>query len=316
MFTVKDELRSIKINTYYTVIPLARKYRSEGLCQMAEDLYKQAVAVARSLNEIEPILLIDALYELASYYEFQAKNNEAELLWQEIIKYQEYFSANNPIYIQSVFSLAQLHEKAGNLTKAEELYKNLLQKQESELGDESQDICPTLDQLASFYCRQEKYSLAETILLRVLVIKEFYFGTCSAEINYTIDSLIHVFQKLKKWRLAEYMLNGQKSILSVLHGNKSLCVASCSLKLAQFQIETKEINKAIENLSFTIDIYKNNFGELAPAVIALQNKLENLLIYGMDMNFSPFLDEKAALLENNTANFIDVLKPDFSLVSA
>ena len=313
---MKDELRSIKFNTYYTVIPLARKYRAEGLCQMAEDLYKQAIAIARSLNEIEPILLTGALYELASYYEFQAKSDEAELLWQEIITYQEYFSANNPIYMQSIFCLAKLNESSGNLTKAEELYKNLLQKQENELGDESQDICPTLDHLASFYCRQEKYSSAETILLRVLIIKEFYFGTCSPEINYTLDSLIHVFQKLKKWRLAEYILNGQKRILSALHGNKSVCVASCNLRLAQFQIETKEINKAIENLSFALEIYKNHFGESAPAIIALQDKLENLLIYGMDINFSPFIDEKALVNEKNTADFINVLKPEFSLVSA
>jgi tetratricopeptide (TPR) repeat protein len=284
---VKQELQSVRFNTYNTNLQLARKHRAEGLYQMSEDLYKQAIAIARVLNEPEPTLLSAALYELASYYEFQAKEDESELLWRELKAYEEYFTSNHYIYVQSIFSLAQLNEKRGKLDISEAFYEELLKKQENELGDESLDICPTLDQLAAFYCRQKKYNLAEALYLRVLVIKEFYFGTCSPEINYTVDALIDIFKKLSKWRLAEYMMNRQKAILLALHGKDSLCVASCALRLAELQTDTKQINKAIENLSFAIQVYKNKFGDLANAVISLQSKLDTLLICGMKMSFAP-----------------------------
>jgi hypothetical protein len=308
---VKQELQSAKLDTYYTIIKLARKHRSEGMCQMAEDLYKQATAIARVLNDPKPLRLAEALYELASYYDFEGKDNEVEPLWNELISYGEYFAANHYIYVESIFSFAELHERKGNLQLVEDLYKDLLLRQEEELGDESLDICPTLDQLASFYCRMDKYTLAEALHLRILVIKEFYLGTCSPEINYTVDALIAIFKKLNKWRLAEYMMNRQKGILLALHGRDSLCVASCSLRLAELQIQTKQVNRAIENLSFAIQVFRERFGDLANPVIALQSKLDTLLICGMDINFEPF--DHAG--NSNEPIFIDSV-PTQSLITA
>lgn len=285
---VQQELQSVKLNTYQIIIQLAKKHKSEGLYQMAEDLYKQALAIARALNEPNIEILTEALYELASYYEFVAKDEEAEILWKEIKAYEDYFESNHYLYVQSIFSLAHIYERKGNPHLVEELYKELSHKQEAELGNESLEICPTLYELAAFYARQEKYNLAETLYLRILVIKEFHLGTCSPEINYTVNALIDIFQKLGKWRLAEYMLNRQKAILLALHGQDSLCVASCALRLAELQVNTKRIDKAIDNLSFAVQVYKDRFGELASPIISLQNKLDTLLICGMETEFAPF----------------------------
>jgi tetratricopeptide (TPR) repeat protein len=279
---------------------------------MAENLYKQAVAIARLLSETKPLLAAEALYELASYYNFQEKDNEAELLWKELKTYNKYFASTHCIYVQTIFGLARLEERKGNFDAAEILYKELLEKQENDLGDESLDICPILEQLASFYCRQNKYSLAEALNLRILVIKEFYLGTCSPEINSTVDALINIFKKLSKWRLAEYMMNRQKGILLALHGKDSLCLASCALRLSELQTATKQINRAIENLSFAIEVYKNKFGELTNPIISLQNKLDILLIHGVEMNFSPFdnsADSHASITVNLKSSNIASVTP-------
>ncbi len=307
---MKQELQTVRLNTYNTILQLARKHRAEGLYQMAEDLYKQVIAIARVVNEPEPHLLSAVLYELANYYEFQAKDDQSELLWIELKAYEQYFTSNHYIYVQCVFSLAQLNERRGNLDRSEALYKELLKRQESELGDESLDICPILDQLAAFYCRQGKYNLAEALHLRVLVIKEFYLGTCSPEINYTVDALIDIFKKLTKWRLAEYMMNRQKGILLALHGKDSLCVASCALRLAELQTDTKQINRAIDNLSFAIQVYKNKFGELANPVISLQSKLDTLLICGMEMSFA---SSESSVYSNDEPITINLDSPNMTL---
>ncbi len=275
----KQEHTLAKLNAFRTILQLARKHKAESLCQIAEDLYKQAIIMAKNTPEFELIILLESLFELASYYSFQGKENEAKPLWEEIkIRADGYLKADTYIYVQSIFNLSRLYEKQEDIKKAEELLKELLQTQELQFGDESLEICSVLKQLAALYCRQQKYSVAESIHLRILVLKEFHLGTCSVEINSTVDALIDIFQKLGKWRLAEYMLNRQKAILVALHGNNSLCVASCVFRLSQLQeLHTRELNKAIENLQYAIDVYKERFGEQAGPVALLQRKLDQML---------------------------------------
>ena len=269
-----------KQNAYQMILQLARKFKAEGLCQTAEDFYKQAIVIARHLPQPQPSILLESLYELANYLSFQGKEEQAESLWDEIKSHSSVLTqSSNPIYIQTIFHLAQLYEKQNQIEKAQSLYKELLHIQELDFGDESIEICPTLDYLAAFYCRQKNYSLAEGLYLRILVIKEFHLGTCSVEINYTVNSLIDIFQKLSKWRLAEYMLNRQKAILVALHGEESLCVASCALRLADLQATYgNQLDKAIENLSFAVGVYQNRFGDQAAPVILLQKKLDQMLL--------------------------------------
>ncbi len=282
----QQETLSAKLSAYETILQLARKHRAESLCQTAEDLYKQAIIIARATPEFPSLALIESLYELAAYFSFQGqgKDEQAKPLWEEIKTNSETScKSNNHIYVQTIFSLAQLNEKQEHAQAAESLYKELLQKQETEFGDESLEICPTMDQLAAFYCRQKKYSLAEALYLKILVIKEFHLGTCSVEINYTVDSLIDIFQRLGKWRLAEYMLNRQKAILIALHGKESLCVASCALRLARLQeVHIKQFDRAIENLTFALETYKNKFGEQAGPIILMQKKLDQILFARME----------------------------------
>lgn len=270
---------------------LAKRHRAEGFCYTAEDLYKQSIAIARVLNRPEPSCLTEALYELATYYDLQGKENEAEPLWIELKTYEPFFSSSNYIYVDTVYHLAHLSEKKNAFAVAEVLYKKLLKKQESEFGDESLEICPVIEKLAAFYTRQGKYSLAESLNLRILGIKEFYLGTCSPEINSTVNSLIEIFLKLNKPRLAEYMMNRQKGILLALHGKESICVATCALRLAELQASQNQKNKAIDNLSYAVHVYRNQFGENSNVVKSLHEKLDTMLISGLETSFAPFENE-------------------------
>jgi len=304
-----QESQSPKLSAYNTILQIARRNKAEGLCQTAEDLYEQAIAMARAIPE--PSLLIESLCELATYYSFQSKDEQAKPLWEEIATHgQKHFQPNNNMYVQSIFSLALLNEKNGNALAAESLYKELLQKQEAAFGDESLEICQTVDKLAAFYCGQKQYSLAESLYLRILVIKEFHLGTCSVEINYTVNALIDIFQRLGKWRLAEYMLNRQKAILVALHGKESLCVASCALRLAELQaVSIKQLDTAIDNLSFAVQTYKNKFGEHAGPVIALQKKLDQMLLARLESKYLG--TEIASEIKIDEAITVDLGSPPF-----
>jgi len=79
---MKATQESTKLNAYNTILQLARKHKGESLCQMAEDLYKQAIIIARTASDLPPAILMESFYELASYYSFQGKDKQAQPLWE------------------------------------------------------------------------------------------------------------------------------------------------------------------------------------------------------------------------------------------
>ncbi len=130
--------------------------------------------------------------------------------------------------------------------------------------------------MAAFYYRQQQYPQAETLYLKALAIEEYHLGTCSEQINNTVTALIDLFGKQKKWRLAEYMLDRQKDILNILHGEDSLCAASCELRLAELLRQSGQIEKAIHSYDTVLRTYTNIFGSQSKPVLSLKSKRDQL----------------------------------------
>ena len=281
---------SDKPEHYAQIAQTARAYRQEGRCKQAEDLYNQAIAATRvaaaHYSQLDQQALVGILYELAEFYSFQGKDRQSESLWLEILELAPDTAAIENL-AEVIFKLAAVYEKKGEIAEAEKLYIDFLQKRENELGKNSLEITDILKKLAASYCRQQNYAAAESLYLRTLAIEEFHLGTCTESINGTVDALIDVFEKLGKWRLAEYMLSRQKAILSVLHGENSLCVASCQLKLAKFLNETGQLNKAIDNYASVVTIYADIFGEEVKPVLSLKKTLEQLRSKMRTQSFAP-----------------------------
>jgi hypothetical protein len=272
---------SIKQDAYLTIIKLARQHKEEGLFNQAEDFYRQAIAMARNLfsdgKDKQRLLLIETLIELASFYSFQGKDKFSQSLWLEILELgKNTLTAGDNIYVEAVFGLADVREKNGEILQAEALYKNLLQKQETIFGTDSLEICPAIKKAAAFYFRQQNYNRSEALYLKSLALEEFHLGTCSAQINSTVDALVNIFRKQKKWCLAEYMLGRQKDILNILHGEGSLCVASCELRLAELFGQSGQLEKAIRSYNNVLLAYAKIFGDRSNPILALKKKISAL----------------------------------------
>jgi tetratricopeptide (TPR) repeat protein len=268
-------------DVYSALIMLARQHYEEGLFNQAEDFYKQAIAAARDLlldkKDWQQQLLIESISELAKVYDSQGKWRRNEPLWLEIIKLgKKNFQLTEADYTKAIYELAHIKEKKGETNQAEALYKTLLHKQEMEIGDESIEICSAIKQLAAFYCRQGNYAQAENLYLRALALEEFHLGTCSEQINSTVDSLANIFAKQKKWRLAEYMLERQKDILNILHGEGSLCARCCELRLAELLAQSGQISKALKYYKIVLQTYINMFGQRSKPVQALDKKINKI----------------------------------------
>jgi tetratricopeptide (TPR) repeat protein len=281
MAQTQVQTESVRLDAYLAILGLARQYKEEGLFSQAEDFYQQTIALARNLfaiNKEKPrSLLIETLSELAAFYSFQGKDERSQPLWLEILNLGEsFFKASDSLYVESVLGLARVKEKKGKYKEAEELYTNLLLAQETELGTEVLEICPVIKKAANFYFRQRNYSQAEALYLRVLGLEEYHLGTCSVQINDTVGTLFNVFLKQKKWRLAEYMMYRQKDILSILHGERSLCTTSCELRLAELFWQSGQTERAMRSYDIVLHTYAKMFGDRSKPVVLLKNKIASL----------------------------------------
>jgi len=284
------QTESINQDTYLNIIKLARQYQEEGLFNQAEDFYKQAIAMARNLlagnDDRQRLLLIEALSELASFYSFHGKDERSQYLWSEILELgKSSFDAGDNIYVESVFGLANIKEKRGEIIQAEDLYQSILQKQEKAYGAEALEICPAIKKTAAFYFRRQDYAQAEAFYLRALALEEFHLGTCSEQINSTVDALVNIFRKQKKWRLAEYMLDRQKDILNILHGEGSLCATSCELRQAELFWQSGQTDKAMRSYGTVLNMYTKMFGARSGAILSFKKKLGALL--PASLSFAP-----------------------------
>ena len=293
-------------DAYLTIIKLARQYKNEGRFSQAEGFYKQAIIVARELfvdSNDSQLPLLTYLSELATFYCFQNKEQLSELLWLEILELgKDSLNAIDSIYTEAVFGVACAKEAKGENEQAENLYKDLIQKQEKALGNDVLETCPAIKMSAAFYYRQGNYAQAEALYLKALALEEFHLGTCSAQINNTVNDLVNIFRIQKKWRLAEYMLDRQKDILNILHGENSLCATSCELRQAELFQQSGQIEKARLCYNSVLRNYTNMFGAQSASVLAFKKRLVQL-----SMSFTAYAPDSINAKAKESPNVMPIV---------
>ncbi|PWU02407.1 MAG: hypothetical protein C5B53_01690 [Candidatus Melainabacteria bacterium] len=256
---------------------LATLFLTQGRATEAEDLYKQALELARLANGKGDSELTNRLEELGWFYARQDKYHEAEPLFERVLDLRSHeASPNDDLLIRSLEQLATAYEKTGKAKKAEELLTRLLAKQEDRYGTSALYLIPTLDRLAEFCLGQDHYEKAETLYLRILAIAEFYYGTYSVEINGVVLALINVFEKQGKTALAEFMLQKQEAILAAIHGPDALCVAACLLRRGEILTKVRRHEEAQRVYLRALTIYQKAYGSDSSSVNALRRRLSQL----------------------------------------
>jgi tetratricopeptide (TPR) repeat protein len=102
---------------------------------------------------------------LANIYDQQGKHAEAVAMQSKVFEARRKLGPDLPNTIAAEEELAILNEHAGNLPKAEQLYKDTLERQTRVLGPTHPETLTTLSDLAYFYETHNRY--AEAIPLEI-----------------------------------------------------------------------------------------------------------------------------------------------------
>jgi tetratricopeptide (TPR) repeat protein len=151
---------------------IGRVYEKQGLYELAEPLYREALAIKReNLPANHPSLAI-GLNNLAALYYAQGKYEAAEPLYREALAIKrENLPANHPSLAIGLNNLAGLYESQGKYEAAEPLYQEALAIVRESLPANHPDLAINLNNLAKFlYTSQEKYEEAEPLFLDALEI--------------------------------------------------------------------------------------------------------------------------------------------------
>ncbi len=199
---------------------LALLYQGQGNYAQAELLLKRALAIREKVPRGESDLR-RSLINLASLYRERGNYTQVEPLLQRALAVSEKLTVGKEDrdFAQILDDLALIYYLQGNYTQAESFYQRslavsdkLTNGNEFNLSIQAADLdainkINTLNNLATLYLVQRKYSQAESLLKRTLAIREDRAKPNSNDIAQTLNSLGVLYSKQGQFSQAELLLN-------------------------------------------------------------------------------------------------------------
>ncbi|HEU4564969.1 MAG TPA: tetratricopeptide repeat protein [Gemmatimonadaceae bacterium] len=155
---------------------LAGVFRARGQLAESEPLLERALAIGEwTLGRDDPGIA-PALNALAHLHFARREYERAEPLLRRLLVIQESQGPDHPAVAGVLASLATVHEHAGRLASAHELWRRTLASRERTLPADSPAIAVALEHLAETYVALGQPAEAVPLLERSLGIRERAFG--------------------------------------------------------------------------------------------------------------------------------------------
>jgi tetratricopeptide (TPR) repeat protein len=138
--------------------------------QEAEEWFLAAERAATAFEPFDPRLPL-TLGNLADFYHAQARDDEAEPLYQEALaRLEQIDGPDSPRVARFVADLAAFYAVLDRYEEAEPLYLRALDNLEWELGPTHLDVLTIRTGLAGLYLQQTRYAEADPLYREVLAI--------------------------------------------------------------------------------------------------------------------------------------------------
>jgi serine/threonine protein kinase/tetratricopeptide (TPR) repeat protein len=154
----------------------------------------------------QPLETLDRKLRLAVRYDTQGNYNEAETLYQEVLRAAEQLGADLPLTLSCKECLAHLYYFQSKYALAETLYQDVLQRRTAKLGPAHFNTLITKSGLARVYTAQGKYDRAEPILQEVIKAQTANCGAHHLTTLSSKENLASLYKDLKKYDRAEILL--------------------------------------------------------------------------------------------------------------
>lgn len=183
---------------------LGQVHAGQGHDDLAEPLYKRAIALMEKSLGLETPLIGAELTNLAALYQRQSRYAEAEPLFKRALSVREKgLSREHPDVGQSLNNLATLYVKQQHYADAEPLFQRALAIYQKAGGPEHPAVATVLNNLGQVYRDLNRDADAEAPIKRSLAIREKMLGTDHPDVARSLNNLAGLYEHQQRYGEAE-----------------------------------------------------------------------------------------------------------------
>lgn len=183
---------------------LGQVHAGQGHDDLAEPLYKRAIALMEKSLGLETPLIGAELTNLAALYQRQSRYAEADPLFKRALSVREKgLSREHPDVGQSLNNLATLYVKQQHYADAEPLFQRALAIYQKAGGPEHPAVATVLNNLGQVYRDLNRDADAEAPIKRSLAIREKMLGTDHPDVARSLNNLAGMYEHQQRYADAE-----------------------------------------------------------------------------------------------------------------
>lgn len=214
---------------------LGQVYAGQGRDDLAEPLYKRAIALMEKALGLETPLVSAELTNLAALYQRQGRFAEAEPLFKRALAVSEKgLSREHPDVGRALNNLATLYVKQERHAEAEPLFQRALAIYQKVGGPEHPAVATVLNNIGQVDRDLNRDAEAEAPIKRSLAIREKALGPDHPDVARSLNNLAGLYQHEQRYAEAEPLYRRALAIRERALGPDNPDVATSTSNLAAF----------------------------------------------------------------------------------
>lgn len=183
---------------------LGQVHAGQGRDDLAEPLYKRAIALMEKAQGLETPLISAELTNLAALYQRQGRFAEAEPLFKRALAVSEKgLSREHPDVGRAVNNLATLYVKQERQAEAEPLFRRALAIYQKVAGPEHPAVATVLNNIGQVDRDLNRDADAEAPIKRSLAIREKVLGADHPDVARSLNNLAGLYEHQQRYADAE-----------------------------------------------------------------------------------------------------------------
>ncbi|MGK7905282.1 MAG: tetratricopeptide repeat protein [Hormoscilla sp.] len=268
---------------------LALIYRYQGRFPEAEQLYLDALQIAKKMFGNEDTQVAGILNNLAVVYRHQGRFAEAKTLCEEALRMSiRLLGPAHSDVARSLNNLAIICEYQGEFDEAEQLYREALKMSKRFLGEEHPFVAQCLNNIAVLYMKQSRFPEAEEKHLEALEMRKRIFGQEHPHVAQSLHNLASLYEDIGRLFEAESKYLEALQIEKRMLGQDHPDVAATLNNLALIYQAQKRFTEALDKHMEALKIVIAKFGK---EHINVASSLNNLALSYQKQGLFPVAEQ-------------------------
>lgn len=252
---------------------LGQVFAGQGRDDLAEPIYKRAIALLEKSLGLDTALIAPELSNLAALYQRQGRFTEAEPLFKRALTVSERsLSREHPDVGRALNNLATLYVKQERFADAEPLFQRALAIYQKAAGPEHPAVATVLNNIGQVDRDLNRDADAEAPIKRSLAIREKVLGPDHPDVARSLNNLAGLYEHQQRYAEAEPLFRRALSIRERALGPDHPDVATSTSNLAHFLQATGRTADALPFAQKTLAANRAQLRVVLPILFAARQQ--------------------------------------------